>query len=184
VAGQDTRRRRWDRRAERYGTSDVPIERWLTGDGRVWVCSRARGRTLEVAIGTGRNLPLYGEDVELTGVDLSAGMLAVSRRLATEIGREVDLREGAAERLPFPSETFDTVVCTFALCEVPDRSAALAEMRRVLRPGGVLLLLDHAQWRWLWSPRPAELAVRQGFVPDERKRTRLGSIDRFAAHRP
>ncbi len=156
----------------------------MIGDGRDWVCSRARGRTLEVAIGTGRNLPLYGDDVELTGVDLSPGMLDVARRRATELGRAVELREGEAERLPLPDESFDTVVCTLAVCEVADRGAILAEMYRVLRPGGVLLLLDHAQWRWLWSPRPADLAVREGFICEERERSRLGLIERLAARKP
>jgi ubiquinone/menaquinone biosynthesis C-methylase UbiE len=155
----------------------------MIGDGRAWVCSRARGLTLEVAIGTGRNLSLYGPEVELTGVDLSPGMLEVARRRAAELGRAVELREGEAERLPFPDEAFDTVVCTLAVCAVADRGAVLAEMYRVLRPGGALLLLDHAQWRWLWSPRPADLAVHVGFVREERERTRLGMIERLAARK-
>jgi ubiquinone/menaquinone biosynthesis C-methylase UbiE len=184
VAGQDIRRRRWDRRATRYDTSGVRLEQWMIGDGRAWVCSRARGLTLEVAIGTGRNLSLYGDEVELTGVDLSPGMLDVARRRAAELGRAVELREGEAERLPFPNDTFDTVVCTLAICAVADRSAALAEMYRVLRPSGALLLLDHAQWRWLWSPRPADLAVREGFIRESRERTRLGLIERLAARKP
>lgn len=133
-------------------------------------------------MGTGRNVPLYGEDVELVGIDLSPKMLAVARRRAAELGREVDLREGDAEQLPFPDTSFDTVVCTLAVCAVPDRDRALAEMHRVLRPGGRLLLLDHAERRWLRG-RPADVAERQGFVIERRERMRLGLIQRMVARK-
>jgi ubiquinone/menaquinone biosynthesis C-methylase UbiE len=82
--------------------------------------------------------------------------------------------------LPFPDASFDTVVCTLAVCAMPDRDRALAEMHRVVRPGGRLLLLDHAEPRWLRG-RPADIAVRHGFVIERRERLRLGLIERVAA---
>ncbi len=175
-------RRRWDRRAATYDKKGLRAERWAIGDGREWICAQARGRTLEVAIGTGRNLPLYGE-VDLTGIDLSPAMLDVARRRSRQLGRSVDLREGPAEHLPFPDGHFDTVVCTLAVCSVADRAGAIAEMYRVLRPGGLLLLIDHVERRWLRG-RPATLAVRYGFIPEHRERTRLGAIERLAARKP
>ena len=84
-------RRLWDKRAARYDRGARLAERLLLGDGRAWLCSQARGEVLEVAIGTGRNLPYYPADVRLTGLDLSPAMLEVARRRAAELGRAVDL---------------------------------------------------------------------------------------------
>jgi len=173
----DVERRRWDRRA------GFPLERWTIRDSRKWICSLAKGRTLEVGVGTGLNLPLYGRDLELSGIDLNPGMLAMARRRATESGRNIDLREGNAEMLPFPDASFDTVVCTLAVCSVADRGSAIGEMYRVLRPGGLLLLLDHLERRWIRG-RPALLAIRHGFVVERRERLWMGLIERLAARKP
>jgi ubiquinone/menaquinone biosynthesis C-methylase UbiE len=178
---RETTRTFWDRHAASYDAG-ARFERWAIGDSREWICRRASGRTLEVAVGTGRNLALYDDSVELTGVDFSPEMLALARRRAEELGRPVDLREADAEHLPFPDASFDTVVCTLSVCAIADRAAALAEMHRVLRPGGTLLLLDHVERRWLRG-RPADLAVRQGFRPEARERLRLGLIERLAARK-
>jgi ubiquinone/menaquinone biosynthesis C-methylase UbiE len=134
----------WNRHAARYeGVLSRLLDRVLLGRARARIASRAVGPTLEVAIGTGRNLPWYPRHVPLTGIELSPAMLAVARRRAVELGRHVDLREGDARALPFGPEEFDTVVCTLALCSIPDQARAVAEMYRVLRPGGRLFLLDH-----------------------------------------
>ncbi|GIG87309.1 class I SAM-dependent methyltransferase [Plantactinospora endophytica] len=180
---RESARRLWDRRAASYDSQGDRMERLTIGDSREWICARARGRTLEVGVGTGRNLSWYDKSVDLTGIDLSPNMLAAARRRAGTLGRQVELREGEAEHLPFPDATFDTVVCTLAVCTVADRNAALAEMRRVLRPGGRLLLLDHAERRWVRG-RPADLALRHGFVAESRSRLRLGLIERLSARKP
>jgi ubiquinone/menaquinone biosynthesis C-methylase UbiE len=138
-------RRIWEREAPRYDRYIRFWEELLFEDGREWVCSRAQGDVLEVAIGTGRNLPFYPEGVRLTGVDISSAMLMIARRRASELGLEVDLREADAQALPFPDASFDAVVCTLSLCNIPDDRNAIAEMKRVLRPGGLLLLLDHVR---------------------------------------
>ncbi|MGI5150456.1 class I SAM-dependent methyltransferase [Plantactinospora sp. CA-294935] len=180
---RESARQAWDRRAAGYDRAGDRMERLTIGDSREWICARARGRTLEVAVGTGRNLSRYGPDVDLVGLDLSPNMLAVARSRSEVLGRRVELREGEAEHLPFPDASFDTVVCTLAVCAVGDRNAALTEMRRVLRPGGRLLLLDHVERRWLRG-RPADLALRLGFVVEARGRLRLGLIERLAAWKP
>ena len=138
-------RRIWDAHAGSYDRGIRLIERLLLGDGRRWVCSRASGNVLEVGVGTGLNLPLYPEGVRLTGIDISPAMLERARRRAAGLGREVRLVEGDAQALPFPDASFDTVVCTLSLCSIPDDRRAVAEMKRVLRPGGRLLLLDHTR---------------------------------------
>ena len=143
VNSDDRVRRIWDRYAPRYDKEMRFWERVMFAGGREWVCTQATGETLEVAVGTGLNLPYYPTQVTLTGVDLSPAMLAVARERAAGLGRAVSLWEANAEQLPFDDGSFDTVVCTLALCSIPDDRAAIAQMYRVLRPGGRLLLLDH-----------------------------------------
>lgn len=135
--------RYWDKKSPGYDREMRFWDRKLFGDSREWACSQATGEVLEVAVGTGLNLPLYPADVELTGLDLSEGMLGIARARAEELGRPVTLRQGNAHALPFDDDSFDTVVCTFGLCAIPDTDAAVDEMIRVLRPGGKLILVDH-----------------------------------------
>jgi ubiquinone/menaquinone biosynthesis C-methylase UbiE len=196
-------RRVWDKAAPRYDSGMSFWDRRVFAGGREWVCARARGQVLEVAIGTGRNLPYYPPDVRLTGVELSPAMLAVARERAAELGRDVDLREGDAQALPFGDESFDTVVCTLALCSIANDRAALAEMRRVLRPGGRLLLLDHVASTW-WpvlmaqrlvdvitirtsgeynARRPLALLSPLGFEVVESDRRKAGCVERVFARR-
>ncbi|MDN5934512.1 MAG: class I SAM-dependent methyltransferase [Pseudonocardia sp.] len=135
--------RYWDRAAPRTDDAMRLMDRMLFGDSRAWVCGRAVGDVLEVAVGTGLNLAHYPAGVTLRGIDLSPAMVELARARAAELGREVDLRVGDAERLDLPDRSVDSVVCTFSLCGIPDHRRALGEMIRVLRPGGLLLLADH-----------------------------------------
>jgi ubiquinone/menaquinone biosynthesis C-methylase UbiE len=139
-------------------------ERRFFADSRHWVCSRACGATLEIAIGTGANLAHYPEEVELTGIDWSPAMLQVAHRQADRVHRAVTLRQADATALPFPAESFDTVVSTFALCCIPDERAALVEALRVLRPGGRLLMADHIAASF-WPLRALQHAVDLVSVP-------------------
>jgi ubiquinone/menaquinone biosynthesis C-methylase UbiE len=150
--------RYWNRHAHTYDREMAVLDRLLFRDTRRWICAQATGQVLEVAIGTGLNIALYPPGVALTGIDLSPAMLAIARRRARELGRTVDLWCGNAETLNFPGASFDTVVCTFSLCGIPDHEQAVAEMVRVLRPGATLLLADHVA-----ATHPALRAV-QGVV--------------------
>lgn len=145
-----TKRQRavWQKNADRYDRAMAGFERGLLAGNREWIAKRAHGRTLDVAIGTGRSLEFYGPDVTLTGVDLSPAMLDLARQHAVALGVDVDLREGDAEKLPFDDGSFDTVVCALGLCSIPRPVVAIAEMARVLTPGGSLLLLDHVGSTW------------------------------------
>jgi ubiquinone/menaquinone biosynthesis C-methylase UbiE len=200
-ADRDWLRRQWDSYAPRYDRSIGFAERLQFGGGREWVCSRASGAVLEVAVGTGRNLPAYPAGVRLTAVDLSPAMLARARARAAELGIDADFREADAQALPLPGAAFDTVVCTLGLCGFPDERAAIAEMHRVLRPGGRLLLLDHvgshhriihfgqkllerSTLRLLGdhqTRRPFPLVEAAGFTVVERQRLKLGTVERLAA---
>lgn len=204
LAESDRVRRIWDRLARRYDAKIRLSERLLFAGGREWVCSRARGEVLEVSIGTGRNLPLYPPDVRITGVDISGNMLARARARAAELRRDVKLRVGDAQALDLPESSFDTVVCTLGLCSIPDARATVAEMRRVLRPGGRVLLLEHVRSPqrlvrtiqralepitvWLGGDHlvrePLDLLAAEGFEIDEVERSKLGLVERVAARKP
>ncbi|CAA9414925.1 MAG: Phosphatidylethanolamine N-methyltransferase [uncultured Rubrobacteraceae bacterium] len=196
--------RHYDRSAGSYDRIISWAEKALFGTGREWVCSRARGEVLEVAVGTGRNLPFYPESVRLTGIELSPKMLDIARRRVGELGRDADLRVGDAQNLPFPDASFDTVVATLALCTIPDDRRAVAEAARVLRPGGRLLLLEHVR-----SPiLPVRLLQRvldplavlldhdhllreplrhvedTGLAVERLERSKLGVVERLAARKP
>lgn len=196
--------RAWDKQAGSYDRGMTFFDRVLFGDSREWVCSQAVGETLEVAVGTGLNLPNYPADVQLTGIDLSHEMLSLARRRADELGRDVELQEANAHALPFDDGSFDTVVCTFGLCSIPDDDAALAEMHRVLRPGGRLILADHVASTSLvvrgvqrvlevgsiplagehFRRRPLLKVRALGFDVQRVERFKIGLVERLVAGKP
>ena len=138
-------RRLKDRDAPNYDRRIGFMERILFEGGREWVCSQAQGDVLEIAFGTARNLEHYPAGARLTGIELSPEMYAIAKRRQTELGREADLRLGDAQQLEFDDESFDTVVSTLSMCEIPDYGQAIHEAHRVLRPGGRFLLLEHVR---------------------------------------
>jgi ubiquinone/menaquinone biosynthesis C-methylase UbiE len=106
----------------------------------------AQGRVLEIGIGSGLNLPFYRREVEVVlGIDPSPELLARARRQAAWVHFPVELCRGGAEALPLDDASVDSVVMTWTLCSVAEPARALAEIRRVLRPGGALLFLEHGQ---------------------------------------
>jgi ubiquinone/menaquinone biosynthesis C-methylase UbiE len=125
------------------------------------VVGAARGRVLEIGIGSGLNVASYRSSAEeVYGVDPSVELLAkVSNRLKTA-QVPVKLVEGSAETLPFEDRSFDTVVMTFTLCSIPDVALAVGEMRRVLRPDGELLFVEHGQ-----APDPAVIRWQDWLTP-------------------
>src|SRR5712691_7516180 len=196
-------RKRFDELARSYDWQMRISETLLFGDGRRWAASQAEGNTLEIAVGTGRNLAYYPAGVKLTGVELSQRMLDKARRRAEVLAREIDLRQGDAQSLDILDESFDTVVCTFGLCTIPDDVAAIRDAYRVLRPGGKLLLLEHVRSPLAWVRRgqriveplmeraadhllrdPLDHLEHEGFVIDYAARLKLGIVERVRAHRP
>ena len=109
------------------------------------VVPRARGHVLELGCGGGINMEFYrpGQIDSFSGLDPSPELLAMSREAAVARGITADIRGGVGEAMPFESARFDTVVTTFTLCSVADQAAVLAEIRRVLKPGGNALFLEH-----------------------------------------
>ena len=174
--------------AERRG-----LDRW-----RHWLAGGARGCTLDLGCGTGRNLPVFPAGVRAVGLDPSLDALRRARRRAPG----VPLVCGSAEALPFRVGTFDTVVSGLALCSVPDLARGLAEVGRVLRAGGELRALEHVRsdrrWKarfqdwiqpaWTWAAggchpnRETERAVEAaGFTIDADDRRAQADLRRFIA---
>ena len=203
VAAAEKVRRSWAKQARKYDKSMGFWERRLFGvDHRDWACAQARGDTLEIAVGTGLNLPRYPSGVRLTGIDISPEMLAIAQKRAERLGRSVDLREGDAHHLNFPAASFDTVVCTYSMCNIPDPRLAVEEMERVLRPNGKLVLVDHirsdvAAVYWIqkavefflvrlegehMTRRPSQDVEASGLEIGERARLgRFGMVERIVA---
>ena len=197
-------KRVWDKSAPSYDKQIAFFEKIWFGGGREWLGQRAHSRILEVAVGTGRNLPHYPAGAAVTGIELSPAMLTIARQRAAGLGRAADLREGDAERLPFADASFDTVVCALSLCTIPNPAAAIGEMNRVLVPAGRLLLRDHiaSTWppvyaaQWLleqitiraagehFTRRQLPLVRAAGFQVVETERLKAGTVERIHAVKP
>jgi SAM-dependent methyltransferase len=181
-----------DKEAPRYDRQMNFFDRVLFTGGREWVCSKVEGNVLEIAVGSGRNLPIYPE------------MLKLAKQRAAELGSGADLRLGDAQALEFPDGSFDTVVCTLALCTIPDPQAAVNEAYRVLRPGGGFRAIEHVRSpvrvvgavQRLLDPlsvrfaadhlvrEPLEYLRQAGFEITELERSKWGIVERVVARKP
>src|SRR5881396_3568186 len=171
----------------------LALDRW-----RRWLVAGARGLALDVGCGTGRNLPLYREGVRVIGLDPAWESLQRARQRAPR----ARLVRGSAEALPFRDGAFDTVVSGLVFCSVPDPARGLAEVKRVLRPGGALRMLEHVRatgglkarvqdrWQPLWTRlsggchwnRETERSVEAaGFRIEAGTRRAKGDMRRFVA---
>ena len=148
----------------------------------------ATGKVLEIGIGSGLNIPLYAKDVQVTGVDPSEELQSYARELAADSGIDVNFIARGAEEIPLADNTFDSAVVTWTLCTIPDPMSALLEIKRVLKPEGKLLFVEHGaapepeviKWQNrvdpLWSSlaggshlnrRPDQMIVDAGFRFEE-----------------
>jgi ubiquinone/menaquinone biosynthesis C-methylase UbiE len=200
----DQLRSLWERYAPRYDRDTGFYDLFLLGDSRSSACSQASGEVLEIAIGTGRNLPFYPRGIQLTGIDFSPAMLDIARDRAAKLAIDITLLEADAQHLPFAHDRFDTVVCTLTLSSIPDPAAAINEMYRVLHPGGQLLVVGHvaspyrvvrAGQRRLerlsirlagdhQTRQPYPDIVAAGLTVDRRERLRAGVLERIRAVKP
>lgn len=141
-------RARYDRLARVYDLMEALIERFNFRRWRERLWSWVRGEhILEVGVGTGKNMPFYPPEAQVTAVDISKKMLAQARKQAQQLGLEVDLRTMDVQLLDFPDDSLDAAVATFVFCSVPDPVLGLKELARVVRPGGQIILLEHMRAR-------------------------------------
>lgn len=147
-AGEQARvTRRYDRMAWLYDVYDAPMEWMGTARRRRRLLARAKGRVLEVGVGTGKNLAHYPAGVDLLGIDISENMLARANRRSERIGRPLSVEVADVTALPYPDATFDTTVATSLFCSVADPIRGLQELGRVTKPEGQILLLEHVRPR-------------------------------------
>jgi demethylmenaquinone methyltransferase/2-methoxy-6-polyprenyl-1,4-benzoquinol methylase len=133
---------KYNRIAPVYELIDLPLELFFFRKWRKEALSGLSGKVLEIGVGSGRNLKYYHSNALVTGIDNSEGMLEKAREKAKEM-KNVNLLLMDAENLEFPDNSFDYVITTFVLCTIPDPVKALKEMRRVLKPSGELISLEH-----------------------------------------
>ncbi len=166
---------RYDRIARFYDIVDRPMD--LLGGvarRRRRLLARARGVTLEIGVGTGRNLDVYPPDADVIGIDTSANMLARASRRADRLGVPIRIELADVQQLRFADATFDTVAATCVFCSVADPLAGFREVARVVRPGGQVLLLEHVRPRtpllgWLFDL--VNPVVRRFVGPNINRRT-------------
>jgi ubiquinone/menaquinone biosynthesis C-methylase UbiE len=148
-----------------YDRLNAQAERTWLGSRRAGLIAQARGEVLEIGAGTGANLGHYRSVERVVAAEPDPAMRA---RLTRHLGGAtvpIEVSDAPAEHLGFPDASFDTVVATLVLCSVADPEAALGEMRRVLRPGGRLLVLEHVRGegrRARWQDRVTPLWRRVG----------------------
>ncbi len=136
----------YDRIARFYDFLELPFENGRYKPLRRILFDGLGGTLLDAGVGTGRNIPYYPEGSTVTGIDLSAGMLARARRRRDELGATVDLREMNVMEMDFADDSFDVVVSTFLFCvlDADQQQPALEEIRRVCRPGGTIRIIEYA----------------------------------------
>ncbi len=135
--------KRYQRLAASYDVREGSAEgRYRAWREKLWALMPGP-RVLEVGVGTGKNIPYWPPGVRVTAIDLTPGMLELARRRAQELSIVADLRLGDVQALDFPDASFDAAVGTFVFCSVPDPMLGLRELRRVVQPGGRVLLLEH-----------------------------------------
>lgn len=135
--------KRYNRIARLYDLLEYPMETGFS-NWRKDLLKEAGGKTLEVGIGTGKNIPYYPDGVELTGIDFSPKMIEMAEKKAKNYDN-VSLQVMDAEAMDFDNDSFDTVVTSCVFCSVPDPVQGLKEIRRVCKKGGKILMLEHVR---------------------------------------
>lgn len=135
--------KRYNRIARLYDIMESPMETGFS-KWRKELLNQARGQTLEVGIGTGKNISYYLDDVKLTGIDFSERMIEIAKKKARDLDN-VQLQVMDVEDMQFEDNMFDTVVTSCVYCSVPNPVKGLREMKRVCKPGGKILMLEHVR---------------------------------------
>lgn len=138
-------RKRYDRASKFYDIFEQPMEAMSLKKWRTEVVKDLRGKVLEVGVGTGKNIPYYPNDIEVTAIDFSEKMLEKAREKAERFNKNIKLIHMDAQNMDFPDNTFDRVFTTCVFCSVPDPVKGLKEIRRVCKPDGKIIMIEHVR---------------------------------------
>lgn len=138
-------RKRYDRASKFYDILEQPMEAMSLKKWRLEVVKGLKGKVLEVGVGTGKNIPYYPDDIDITAIDFSYKMLSKAREKAKKLGKKVKLIQMDAQNMDFPNNTFDMVFTTCVFCSVPDPVKGLREIRRACKPDGKIVMIEHVR---------------------------------------
>ena len=141
----DKIRKRYDRVSKIYDIFEQPMEVMSLKKWRLEVTRELRGKVLEVGVGTGKNISYYPDNVDTTAIDFSMGMLEKAREKAKQLNKKVELIQMDAQNMDFPDNTFDMVFTTCVFCYVPDPVNGLLEIKRVCKPDGKIIMIEHVR---------------------------------------
>ncbi|TAH59813.1 MAG: class I SAM-dependent methyltransferase, partial [Gottschalkiaceae bacterium] len=135
----------YDRISKVYDIFEQPMESMSLKKWRLELTKDLRGKVLEVGVGTGKNIPYYPDNVDITAIDFSENMLAKARERAKKFNKQVQLIQMDAQKMNFPDNTFDMVFSSCVFCSVPDPVKGLREIRRVCKPNGEIIMIEHVR---------------------------------------
>jgi ubiquinone/menaquinone biosynthesis C-methylase UbiE len=164
---------KWDQAAASFDMMNAAVELRF-GAAKRECFSRASGRTLLAAVGTGLDLPYFPEGLDLVGIDISEKMLEKAAGKTGAVKSRVRLVRADVQRLGFADSSFDTAATSCTFCSVPDPVRGLREILRVLKPGGKLLMFEHVRSEIFWMGPMLDLLtlLTRRFGPDLNRRTR------------
>lgn len=136
-------RKRYNRVSRVYDILESPMEIMALKQWRIDLMKELRGDVLEIGVGTGKNIEYYPEDINITAIDFSEKMLEKAKNKAEKFNKNVKLLQMDAQDMQFPDNTFDIVFTTCVFCSVPDPIKGLREMRRVCKPNGKIIMIEH-----------------------------------------
>lgn len=138
-------KRRYNRAARFYDLLEKPMEVMALKKWRLEVMEDLEGKILEVGVGTGKNIEYYPEGIDIIAIDFSEKMLERAKEKAKRFNKKVNLVHMDAQDLKFSDDTFDTVFTTCVFCSVPDSIKGLKEIRRVCKPTGKIIMIEHVR---------------------------------------
>lgn len=137
--------RRYDRVAKVYDIFDCAMDMMIPEDKRKGLFENVSGCVIEIGVGTGKNIQYYPEEAEMTAIDFSSKMLNKARAKSIKLDKKVELLLMDAQRMGFQDNTFDYVIATCVFCSVPYPIKGFMEIKRILKPGGKVILIEHVR---------------------------------------
>jgi ubiquinone/menaquinone biosynthesis C-methylase UbiE len=168
---------KWDNAAKSFDIMNSGIELRYGEEKREWF-SRSEGRTLLVAVGTGLDLQYFSPGQKIVGIDISMKMLEKAKVKSNYLKSDTQLVRADAQMMGFADNSFDSVVTSCTFCSVPDPVSGLKEIRRVMKPGGKLLMFEHVRSNIFWMGPMMDLLtkVTRKVGPDLNRRTKENVI--------